>query len=125
MVLADFIQLVPDRAASVTFDPIDPTSVQLAVDGLTYSGPGKAKMLATLQMQAPGSGDLAWTPVSSVSLTAHTFGGPDTLWTAQITLPAARGSRPFRLVIEEFEVFNLDLPGGPHPRLVYADALNL
>jgi hypothetical protein len=120
VVLADFIQLVPDRAASVTFDPIDPTSVQLAVDGLTYSGPGKAKMFATLQMQAPGSGDLAW-----ISLTAHTFGGPDTLRTAQITLPAARGSRPFRLVIEEFEVFNLDLPGGPHPRLVYADILNL
>jgi hypothetical protein len=124
-VLADFIQLLPDRAASITFDPIDPTSVQLAVNGLSYSGPSTASMRATLEMQPVGSGDLAWTPVSSIPLIAHTFGGPDTLWTAHITLPAARGSRPFRLVIEEFELFTRDTQGSQQSRLVYADILNL
>jgi hypothetical protein len=64
-------------------------------------------------------------PVASIPLTAHTFGGPDTLWTAQITLPAARGSRPFRLVIEEFEIFTQDVAGSQQLRLVYADVLNL
>jgi hypothetical protein len=125
VVLADFIQLVPDRAASITFDPIDPTSVQLAVNGLTYTGPGVATMTATLEMQPPGGGDLAWTPVTSIPLTPRTFGGPDTLWTAQITLPAPRGSRPFRLVIEEFEVYTRDVQGSQQQRLVYADILDL
>jgi hypothetical protein len=125
VVLADFIQLLPDRAASLTFDPIDPTSVDLAVNGLTYTGPGTPRMIATLQMQPAGGGDLAWTPVAATPLTAHTFGGPDTLWTAHITLPAARGSRPFRLVIEELELFTRDTQGSQQPRLVYADILNL
>jgi hypothetical protein len=125
VVLADFIQLLPDRAASITFDPIDPTSVQLAVNGLTYTGPGIPAMTATLEMQPVGSGDMAWTPVAPIPLTANTFGGPDTVWTAQITLPAARGSRPFRLVIEEFETFTRDVPGNQQSRLVYADILDL
>jgi hypothetical protein len=125
VVLADFAQLMPNRSASVTFDPIDPTSVQLAVNGLTYHGPGTAAMTATLQMQPIGGGDLAWVPVSVIPLAAHTFGGPDTLWTAQITLPAARGSRLFRLLIEEFETFIRDVPGSQQQRPVYADILNL
>jgi hypothetical protein len=125
VVLADFAQLLPDRSASVTFDPIDSTSVQLAVNGLTYNGPGAAAMTATLQTQPAGGGDLAWVPVSVTVLTAHTFGGPDTLWTAQIALPAPRGSRPFRLLIEEFETFTKDIPGSQQRRLVYADILNL
>lgn len=125
VVLADFIQLLPDRAASITFDPIDPTSVHLAVNGLTYSGPGSAQMKATLEMQPAGGGDLAWIPVSSSALTPRTFGGPDTLWTAHIVLPAPRGSRPFRLVIEEFEFFTRDTQGSQQSRLVYADILSL
>ena len=125
VVLADFIQLLPDRAASITFDPIDPTVVQLAVNGLTYTGPGAAMMTATLEMQPIGSGTFAWTPVASIQLTPRTFGGPDTLWTASITLPAARSSRPFRLVIQEFEVYTQDVPGSQRQRLVYADILDL
>ena len=125
VVLADFAQLVPNRSASVTFDPIDRTSVQLAVNGLTYAGPGAPAMTATLQTQPIGSGELAWVPVSVIPLTAHKFGGPDTLWTAQITLSAPRGSRPFRLLIEEFETFARDVPGSQQQRLIYADILNL
>jgi len=125
VVLADFAQLLPDRSASLTFDPIDPTSLQLAVNGLTYAGPGAAVMTATVQTQPLGAGDLAWVPVSAVALTPHVFGGPDTLWTAAITLPAPRGSRPFRLLIEEFEVFTRDVAGSQQQRLVYADILNL
>ena len=125
VVLADFIQLLPDRAASITFDPIDPTAVQLAVNGVTYTGPGAASMTATIEMQPPGSGDRAWIPVSSISMTPHIFGGPDTLWTAQITLPAARGSRSFRIVVQEFEIYTRDSQGSQQQRLVYADILNL
>ena len=66
VVLVDFVQLMPDRSASITFDPIDTTAVQLAIDGLTYSGPGHAVMTATLQTQPVGSGDLAWVPVALI-----------------------------------------------------------
>jgi hypothetical protein len=126
VVLADFAQLLPDRAASITFDPLDPTALELAVTGLTYQGPGTASMTVTVQMQpAGGGGDLAWVPMPSVALQPSTFGGPDTLWTAAITLPAPRGSRPFRLLIEEFETFATDVAGDQQTRLVYADILNL
>jgi hypothetical protein len=125
VVLADFMQLAPDRAASIMFDPMDPTSVQLAVNGLTYTGPGTATMTATLEMQVPGSANSAWLPVADIPLTAHTFGGPDTLWTGPVVLPAARGSRPFRLVIREFEIYPTDSLGSEQQRLVYADILNL
>jgi hypothetical protein len=125
VVLADFMQLAPDRAASITFDPMDATSVQLAVNGLTYTGPGTATITATLEMQAPGGRGSAWLPVADIPLTAHTFHGPDTLWTGSVVLPAARGSRPFRLVIREFETYPTDSSGGARQRLVYADILDL
>ena len=125
VVLVDFAQLMPDRSASITFDPIDTTSLQLAVNGLTYAGPNTAIMIAILQTQPVGSGDLAWVPIAEFQMTAHTFGGPDTLWTAEVTLPEPRGSRAFRLLIQEFEIFTKDFPGSEQPRLVYADILNL
>jgi hypothetical protein len=124
VILADFIQLLPDRSASVTFDPIDTTSVLLAVDGLTYNGPGQAEMTATLQTQVPGSGDLAWISVHATALVPDNSSGLNTLWTAPITLPEARGTRPFRLLIEEFESFPTDFAGtNQQRRLVYADIL--
>jgi hypothetical protein len=50
--------------------------------------------------------------------------GLNTLWTAPITLPEARGTRPFRLLIEEFESFPTDFAGtNQQRRLVYADIL--
>ncbi len=125
VVLADFAQLLPDRSASITFDPLDATSLQLAVTGLTYKGPGEASIRRRCKCSRP-AGDLAWVPVAAVPLTAHKFGGPDTLWTGPITLPAPRGSRPFRLLIEEFETFATEFLGAAsQKRLVYADILNL
>jgi hypothetical protein len=49
------------------------------------------------------------------------------LWTAPLTLPAPRGSRPMRLVIEEYETYATDQQWGPpvQNRLVYADILNI
>ena len=123
VVLADFAQLMPDRSASITFDPIETTSLQVAITGKTYRGPGVATVTATLQTQPPGGGDLAWVPVLVIPLTAFAWFGSDTMWTAQVTLPVARGSRPFRLVIEEFETFARDTKGPQQKRLVYADVL--
>jgi hypothetical protein len=125
VVLADFIQLLPDRSASITFDPIDTTSLELAITGKTYRGPGAVSVTATLETQPPGGGDQSWVPLQSTALSATLWLGPATLWTAQITLPSPRGSRPFRLLVEEFETFATDASGAQQKRLVYADILTI
>jgi hypothetical protein len=80
----------------------------------------------TVEAQPAGSGgDLAWAPVSTTALSATKGPGGITLWTAAITLPDAHGSRPFRLRIEEFEIYQTGTPGQSQNRLVYADVLPL
>jgi hypothetical protein len=126
VVLAEFAQLMPNRSASMTLDPIDLTRLDLAISGLTYSGPGSVTMRVTLQTQPLGAaGDLAWVPLRTIPLTAVHSSGAATLWTAPIQLPAARGTRPFRLLIEELETYSTDVGGPEQTRLVYADYLNL
>jgi hypothetical protein len=107
--------------APETSDAFNPELLQIAITGLTYSGPGQAIMQVTLETQHMGaSGDLAWAPVFNISLTPHKDAGKTTLWTASIMLPSPRGSRPFRLLIEEFERFATGTPGQNQTRLVYA-----
>jgi hypothetical protein len=134
VVLADFAQLLPDRSASITFDPLDPTTLQLAVTGITavspttFFDPGTpvTMMTATLQMQTPDGYHGAWVPVSTTTLQPAVAVDPAILWTAQIALPATRGSRPFRLLIEEFETFFTDVNETQQQRrLVYADLLSI
>ncbi|HKE34476.1 MAG TPA: hypothetical protein VKB66_04710 [Candidatus Acidoferrum sp.] len=126
VILAEFIQLLPGRSASITFDPVDTTSLLLAVTGITFDAPGAAFMVATVQTQPlGGGGDKAWIPVHTVRMTPDATVGADTLWTAQITLPAPRGSRPFRILIEEFEIYPTGGEREEQLRLVYADKLNL
>jgi hypothetical protein len=126
VVLADFAQLVPDRSASIAFDSFDPTLVNLAVAGLTFNQTPQPLVQVTLEAQPAGSiGDLAWVPVSTSVITATQGPGGITLWTAAIALPAPRGSRPFRLRIEEFEIYQTGTQGQTQNRLVYGDVLSL
>jgi hypothetical protein len=126
VILAEFIQLLPGRTASITFDPIDTASLLLAITGITFDAPGTAVMVATVQTQSlGGEGDQAWIPVEVFRMQPDQTVRADTLWTAQITLPAPRGSRPFRILIEEFEVYQTGGDPKEQTRLVYADELNL
>jgi hypothetical protein len=126
VVLADFAQLVPNRSASIAFDGFDPTLFTLAVVGLTFNQAPQPLVQATIEAQPAGSsGDLAWVPVKTTVLSATKGPGGITLWTASMTLPAARGSRPFRLRIEEFETYQTSPQGPAQNRLVYADVLPL
>ncbi|GAB3765000.1 hypothetical protein [Microlunatus parietis] len=122
--LAQFAQLNPDRTLTVTGPA---TASQLAVTvagGRAYapkSGYTKpARVEALVQTANPAlSGELAWTTVGNpIPLTA---GGSPGTWSGNVTLPAPRGSQPFRLVIKEFEVPEL----GDDRRLVYADTVQL
>jgi hypothetical protein len=123
VVLADFVQLVPDRAASVAFDGFDPTLLRLAVTG-------RQTVLSPLQVTVEtqpksAAGGAAWVPVSTRALPPIAGPGATTLWSSPITLPAPRGSRPFRLRIEEFEIYQTRTAGQTQNRLVYADVLRL
>jgi hypothetical protein len=83
-------------------------------------------MVATVQTQPlGGQGDQAWIPVEAVRMQPDQTVGSDTLCMAQITLPAPRGARPFRILIEEFEVYATGGDPEKQTRLVYADTLDL
>ena len=90
------------------------------LSAITFDAPGATIMVATVQTQPlSGEANWAWISVEVFRMQADQTVGADTLWTAQITLPAPRGSRPFRVLIEEFEVYQT---GGDPPeqtRLVY------
>ncbi|SFW92254.1 hypothetical protein [Amycolatopsis australiensis] len=111
VVQAQFAQLSPDRVATAVF--ASPTSVRLTVTG-PMPAPA-TELSAQLQVADPAlSGNVAWQASGApVVLTASATG-----WAGTVPLPAARGSRPFRVVLTESE-----LPSQGGKRLAYADAL--
>ena len=115
VVQAQLTQLNPDRALSLSY--VDATRVNLFVTGLAARN-GSPKLTATVQVADPAlTGDVAWRDAGpAVDLPKWDTGQ----WRGQVTLPAARGSQPFRLVIQEYEPF----PNGGS-RLVYADAVQI
>jgi hypothetical protein len=126
VVLADYVQLVPDRAASIAFDGFDPTLLQLAVTGVLFANTAQSLLQVTVEAQAKNAtGDAAWVPLSTQTLTPIKGPGATTLWTSPITLPAPRGTRAFRLRLEEFEIYQTGTAGQSQQRLVYADVLKL
>jgi len=133
VVQADFVQIAPDRLATLTFP--SPTKVRVSVAGVGYlTGPvqGPSRLTATVEAEIPGvtDPDLRWTavPKSTVSLAAVVTAGDVITWSGEVTLPAARGSRPFRIRIEEAEIYVG--PGGvlvPNyvPRVTYIETLQV
>jgi hypothetical protein len=135
VVLADFAQLAPDRLATLTFDSKKPARVGVSVTGLSYrlsaGGMGPSQMEVCVEERIPGiEGDLGWTPVPNACFPlrpAIIRGSPIRRWSGKVRLPSPRGSRPFRLVIREFELYPFELLFGVtrQRRLVYADALEI
>lgn len=140
VILADFMQLAPDRSVSVV-DVISvgrgaKPRVRVTVSGFSYektlakAGPGTAR--ATLEQRDPDvQTDMGWTPVGNpVPLPSEAGRGGTTLWAGLVTLPSARTPGKFRLVVEQFE----ELPVGTsiltgklvtQPRLIYSDIVPL
>ena len=108
VVLADFAQLVPNRTASVVNNPKDANQVLVTVAGVPGTAGSQRQTIIEVEVEEanPAVGDeLGWTPIESR--------GPITLprvnaqqWTGSVTLPAPTGKQ-YRLVIKEFEVFNI------------------
>jgi hypothetical protein len=124
VVLADFAQLAPDRSASVTFGA-DPLAVNVSVNGNGYALSADGQTLGTVEVTVeqhdPGiPGDLGWVPaLPPQKLAALSLSTGGVLWRGKVSLPAARGSKPMRLVLSEYD----PLSGGS--RLTYTDVLPL
>jgi hypothetical protein len=133
VVQADFVQIAPNRLATLTFP--SPTEVRVTVAGVGYvTGPvqGLGPVTATVEEEIPGvtDPDLKWVAVakSTVTLVPKMATGEEVTWTAVLLLPAIRGSRPFRIRIEEAELYVG--PGGTLapvyvPRVTYIETLQI
>lgn len=144
VMLADFIQLAPDRNAAVTFDGSNPALVNISVSGVGYTGSRAAKnsemevSVETKNANVPDL-DLGWTPADNGTFpltAAEQFGGTGITWSGQVTLPGPRGQNSYRLTIKEYERFIADgtlasktpmIAAFPNTyrRLVYAESLLL
>jgi hypothetical protein len=138
VVLADFVQLAPDRTATVSSDPGKPREVRLAVQGLTYQRsramdePAPLRVrVETLRPDVPE--DVGWVPETDVDFDTEKPRG-DALWSGKLTLPVPRGARRYRLVIEEYEGYtyrptsaaaNRIVSTSRAGRIVYAHAIEI
>ncbi|MDH5426685.1 MAG: hypothetical protein OEY57_00710 [Nitrospirota bacterium] len=130
VVLADFAQLVPERTASVVNDPKDANQVLVTVAGVP--GTVGSQRFSRIEVDVEEAdlavgGELGWTPVPRRGVVTLPRVNAQQ-WTGPVTLPPPSG-KPHRLVIKEYEVFNVppEADSSPSPRqderLVYADVL--
>jgi hypothetical protein len=124
VVLADFMQLTPDRTATVTADPHHPRTLRVAVSGvaprgprptvrgdLALSPPTPTRVTVRVQRGDPSlRSDLAWEDVDDgvAAITVLADGpAPDhpdlELWRGTVTFAERPGAGQFRLLIEERE----------------------
>lgn len=116
VVQADFVQLAPNRTATVTSrsDPSDLRKVSVSVAGSTFTDPATGgagtQVVVSVEARQPNvPGELGWTPVpnSTKELQAQRQRGTSQLiWSADILLPRPVGTTPYRLVIKEYEPFD-------------------
>lgn len=138
VVLADFVQLAPNRTATVSFDPGKTREVRLAVQGLAYQQSRAMEEPAPLRIRVEKlrtdvPEELGWVPETDVDIDTEKPKG-DILWNGKLTLPVPRGTRRYRLVIEEYEGYtyrptstasNRIVATGRAGRIVYAHAIEL
>lgn len=130
VVLADFAQLTPDRAAMVTSDPFHPRTVRVVVSGLAPQGPAPLSAgerpgapqppptQITVRVQkrdASLASDLAWSDAPTSDATVQVVqagsapGQPDlTLFEATVTFSQPPQASAYRLLIEEREYISAD-----------------
>ena len=134
VVLADFVQVPPQRTVRVSPDPA-PDTFQVSVQGFTpVHSPFIALVRVSVEQRIPGvdDADLGWAPVPDdtpgVTVNRTTVNQPPILWSGQVILPAGRPPGQFRIVIREVEPLPTDdLQGAPNAdgRLVFAETVVL
>jgi hypothetical protein len=143
VVLADFVQLAPDRYAGYSF--VDSKNLHVWVGGTKYISSevgsmygqgeteGGTEVEVSVESKQRDEGELDWKPVETFKLqkpspNIRVPSSESALWTVQITLPEKLESESIRLVFKEYEVFYSDLVPDArqkYKRLVYADVLEI
>ena len=134
VVLADFIQLAPDRHLNIQFHDDKLFSFNLS----GYGSGERTSNYVTVSVQThdPGiPGELGWIEAQN---SGPIYGKPTQYpnykyFAGRMYLPAARGSQPMRILVQEFETYVVDReyyfyrssmpPKGS--RVVYADAVEV
>lgn len=144
-VLADFVQLTPERGATVTTSPAQPGVLRVAVSGPAPRGPFRNELLLTVQQRNPAlQSDLAWEDCDDFKIDQdvtdgiHPLPPPDfLLWSGTLHYagtPANLTVGRYRLLIREYEWLTGDgaddgnnATGGDgiQRRLVYAETFVL
>jgi hypothetical protein len=84
-------------------------------------------MTAAVETALPGVSDpeLMWVQTgAAVDLSASTVSGVTT-WTGTVTLPAARGTQPMRILVAEYEQYPVLETGDAAQRVTYFDAISI
>lgn len=137
IIMADFVQLAPERHAVVTYSS-NLSQVSVALYGLTYNkssyGSSGSQVKVAVETRSNAAlGELGWIPGKEFDLKRNNASDS---WVGAVTLPAARSSKPMRLVFKEYEWFKADSKGGPGSdgtadltavgsRLVYASVIEI
>jgi hypothetical protein len=139
VVLADYVQIAPDRSVSIVPLPGRTNNVQVTLSGLSYMrntagvGPGTARVF--LEERDPtrgGAAELGWKAAAGpFQLEPLPTNNPiQAIWQGTVAVPSARTPGKFRLVIEQFETHRVqktdDMPNVIVPiplasKLVYSD----
>jgi len=140
IVLAEFIQLAPDRMAWIARDSENPRCLAVTVSGTGYLGNASLPCASQVEVRlerflAAAEGGIGWVPASpepSSLLDTQAIAG-QTVWTGTVEVPPDRDDALFRLVVQEYEYFLGNVPellGNPlgegrDRRLVYVDAVEI
>lgn len=135
LVLADFAQIAPDRAATVTFNSKNPRQMRITVAGpAPYRTTNRVEVSLEQQIVGADGGDseIGWVPVDKGTMILEsTTVGNETRWSGEYTLPLLPTPLPpIRLVVREYELFPGSSEGNtiaaiPATRLVYAEVLDV
>ena len=113
-VLADFVQLAPDRSAVMSIDPANPRTARLFVGGLVSEGPQQASFEVTVERRlANVYSDAGWeTAPASVATVVEdppSSGNPDEmLWAGRIAFARMPPPDQYRVVVREYEMLPID-----------------
>jgi hypothetical protein len=109
VVLADFVQLAPDRSAVVSINPTDPAQARVFVGGLAPGGPATPLLTVNIEQRMPRAlTNMGWEPApSSVVTVTEDQPAPNqpdnVLWAGTVVFKSAPAIGDYRVVIREFE----------------------
>lgn len=133
VVLADFVQVPPERTVTVSPDPTQPGRFAVEVRGFSPIRSFVALVRVAVEERIAGipDPDLGWAPVAEddpgVTVSRDVVNQPPVLWSGSVTVPADSPGR-HRLVIREQEpILTDETVGGANPdgRVVFVETVVL